>query len=315
MIGSDLESQLDGYLESRETAARIDPALFACFEISGEDAKGWLQGQVTNDLRDVHVGQRVQACLCTPTGQMQAVLHLWNLGDRWIAITDAGTSEALPQRAQSHVVLEDVVVRPFDGPIEIVEGPEASRWAGTIGSLPNLDAADAASGTLLRSDWTGTGGWTLLGCGSVAASLPVVGESALAVARIEAGVPEHGVDWTERCFPAELGQAFESSVMSYRKGCYTGQEVLMRMHSRGHANRRWMGLSSGNPIPLGAKVRHPRKAEAGVVLKSGFSPIFGWIATAMIRSEVAYHGEEVQCVADEGTVAAQLRALPLLRFD
>ncbi|MFX6234584.1 tRNA-modifying protein YgfZ, partial [Acinetobacter baumannii] len=65
---------------------------------------------------------------------------------------------------------------------------------------------------------------------------------------LRAGNPRLGGDTTQKTLPPELGPAFESRTVSYTKGCYMGQEVLMRIHSRGHTNRTWVCLTSAEPL-------------------------------------------------------------------
>jgi folate-binding protein YgfZ len=135
------------------------------------------------------------------------------------------------------------------------------------------------------------------------------------IARLEAGIPSYGRDATAKTMPPELGGFFSSRHINYNKGCYVGQEVLMRMHSRGHTNRTWMGLISESPLEVGALVSHARRPEAGVVTSAVYSPDFGNIGAATLRNEIASDGEVVIVKTSAGDVEAEVRPMPLLRFD
>jgi len=121
-------------------------------------------------------------------------------------------------------------------------------------------------------------------------------------ARIELGIPKRSFDYTEKTLPPELGLAFEKKFISYNKGCYTGQEVLMRIHSRGHTNKTWVGLLLDQPVQAGSIVSHESREDAGVITSAAISPEFGPIASAMLRNEASQDGEEVSVQGVKGIV-------------
>jgi len=226
------------------------------------------------------------------------------------------------------VILEDVEAKDLTSEFALftVQGPNASRALQRHIPLPTLDAADAEGEngpvTVLRSDRTGSGGWDLLvprSNSALPAALrktfePILPE-AFDAARLEAGIPAAGRDWDCRTLPPELGPAFEASHISYRKGCYTGQEVLMRIHSRGHTNRTWVALISDRPMGAGSGVSHPRRKDAGVVTSSCHSPDFGFVAGAMLRNEALSEGDSVFVQNGRETIEAEIRYMPILRMD
>jgi folate-binding Fe-S cluster repair protein YgfZ len=103
--------------------------------------------------------------------------------------------------------------------------------------------------------------------------------------------------------------------ISYKKGCYTGQEVLMRIYSRGHTNQTWMGLKSETLLSPGSKLRFGDPSDAGSVTRSANSPRFGFIAAAMIRNEAAVAGAIVEVIEGDSIVQAEVVRLPFLRMD
>lgn len=95
-----------------------------------------------------------------------------------------------------------------------------------------------------------------------------IGYTALSGQRLAQGVPWFGYDFGEKQIPHEAG--LENSHISYTKGCYTGQEIVERVRSRGHVNRRRVSLLfSGNAVPeAGAPITTPDKKEAGYVTRA-----------------------------------------------
>ena len=89
----------------------------------------------------------------------------------------------------------------------------------------------------------------------------------------------------------------------------------MRLHSRGHTNKTWMGLIADAPLEVGAPVRHSRRPEAGEVTSAAFSPVHGYIGAAILRNEAAYDGEWVTVETSEGPVEAEVREMPILRLE
>ncbi len=120
------------------------------------------------------------------------------------------------------------------------------------------------------------------------------GEAAYAIARVEAGYPEWGLDIDDATIPQEAN--FDAlGAISYTKGCYTGQEVVARIHFRGHVNRHLRGLAfpldggaapGAAPIPPGASLVDDAGKAVGDVRTSARSPRLGGVALGMVRREV-----------------------------
>lgn len=319
---------LDSFDRLRADCALMDLERFSVFEIRGEDRKGWLQGQATNDLKQLDLGASSAFCFCTPTGQLLAICDIWGLKDRFILICERGSAGAVIQRFEQMVVLEDVQARDVTSEYELlsIQGPNATRELQEFMVLPTLDAADSRAGDIevitLRSNRAGLGGWDVLipaadkkTAKALRKHFVKVEPQAYEIARVEAGIPLMGRDWDHKTLPPELGPAFEARHISYRKGCYTGQEVLMRIHSRGHTNRTWVALMAERPMTAGAAVSHSRRKDAGFVTSACYSPDYGYIAGAMLRNEAVLEGDWVTVEDPDGAVQAEIRQMPVLRFD
>jgi len=320
------ESVLSGYRLLRETCGRVNVGGRHAVVLTGEDRKGWLQGQATNDLRHLGPGSYIPFCLCSATGQIEGIYGLWGLPDRLILTAEKQAVDVLLHRVEKMVILEEVHASVDEYAIISLQGPQATdRLQEFVPNLPSLNSGegeiDGEEVIVLRSNRTGFGGWACLArTGGAAqakleAAFPLVDDLAFQIARLEAGIPVYGVDTNSRTLPPELGSAFENSHVNYKKGCYMGQEVLMRLHSRGHTNQTWMGIFCDGPVAAGDKLSHPRRPEAGEITSAYESPEFGWIAGAYVRREVAYTGEIVTIRSASGEVQGEVQEMPLLRLE
>lgn len=328
LVESLSESTLQSYDLLREGCGRYELNQSALLEFTGEDRKAWIQGQITNDLRNIVVGGSLSFCFCSPTGQIVSTGELWILPNRYLVRVPKAAHADVIKRCEQMIVMEDVQFADLTSEYRLVsiQGPTATDELRDIVSLPSLDAGVAEYKGLevivLRSNRTGMGGWDLLlprGASKEAAEIEAkfqpIDEEAYAIARLEFGNPRFGIDITEKTFPPELGPAFVAKYVSYNKGCYTGQEVLQRIHSRGHTNKTWVGLISDRPIPVGAAVIHMGRNEVGFVTGSVESPTLGFIGAAMVRNEAAFDREEVRIRSEEGDFDAEIRHMPLWRYE
>lgn len=264
----------------------------------GDDAHAWLQGQVTQDVRDLSTAK--QFCLCEPTGQLLAIGRAWMHEGRIAIVLDAKCLPPFEDRVERMVISEDVRLESDPRRCVTIQGPEA--------------VAPFGNALVLSSDRTGSGGFDIWSeDDAVPPNLPMVSDEAWNVITLEAGIPILGVDTNAKTLPPELGPAFESAAISYTKGCYTGQEVLMRIHSRGHTNRVWRVILCHEHVLVGGSVFADDRVEAGVVTRFGFSPRFGWIAAAMLRKEASDPGCIVQVDGPNGAVEGVVRVMPLFQ--
>ncbi|MEP7064433.1 MAG: glycine cleavage T C-terminal barrel domain-containing protein [Gemmatimonadota bacterium] len=130
------------------------------------------------------------------------------------------------------------------------------------------------------------------------------------IARIERGRPEWGIDIDETTIPQEANLE-ELHAISYTKGCYTGQEVVARIHFRGHVNRHLRGLRLGHsePPPERSVLLSLEGKQIGDVRSSALSPRLGAIALVMVRREVEM-GSTVAVETESGTTQGQVVSLP-----
>ncbi|MGH9190034.1 MAG: YgfZ/GcvT domain-containing protein [Acidimicrobiales bacterium] len=271
--------------------------------VAGPDAQKFLQGQLSQDV-DMPVGASADSLLLSPQGKVVALLRVTRTGEaEFVLDTDGGWAQATIERLQRFKLRVTCTIETRDWRCLAVRGPGAHAAAtGSAGALA------------LPADWPGLPGVDLVGdCPEVPAGVPLCSPEAYEVARIEAGVAVLGRELDERTIPAEAG-VVERSV-SFTKGCYTGQELVARIDSRGgKVPRRLRGLSvaaDGLPAVAGAAIAVGGK-EVGVVTSVGH-PFPG-------RPQVAlgYVQRAVEPPADAelswpgGSVRARVEALPLV---
>lgn len=193
--------------------------------VSGADAAPYLQGQISQDIDAVAPGSSAWSLVLAPQGKVDAWFRLTRgTGDSFVLDVDAGFGETLVARLERFRLRVDVSFERLAGwRMLAVRGPRAAEaWLDTV-------AAEVRAAI----DWPGFDGIDLLGPDTAPPpGLPVDDPSDLEVARIRAGWPAMGRELTERTIPAEVGGLVESSV-SFTKGCYTGQELVARIDSRG----------------------------------------------------------------------------------
>ena len=234
---------------------------------TGPDAAAFLQGQISQDVDAVEPGDSAWSLVLAPQGKVEAWFRLTRLGDdEFVADLDAGFAEALVAR------LERFKLR-VDAAFEILEGWQMLSIRGSSGGSDGLDAVRAELRAAVA--WPGFEGVDLLG---PEVSLPAGAEAsttAMEVARIRAGWPAMGRELTERTIPAEIAGLVESSV-SFTKGCYTGQELVARIDSRGGNVPRPMRLLEirGDGVSPGAGITVDGKA-VGEVTSAAADPASG----------------------------------------
>jgi tRNA-modifying protein YgfZ len=298
------------YRELREGAGLVDRSERATLEVRGPDAAEFLQGQVTNDVVGLEVGQGGYAAMLNPKGRILADMRILRAApERFLVDTEDSALE---------IVLRDLRMYKIGRQVEVAEAPERSilslvgprsdelaeaalgaRPAGEEHSLEEVRDGLFAVRTnfgidlIADRDEAATAGEALLARGAHPVSL-----DAIEIVRVESGRPRHGLDMTEDNLPAEAG--IVERAVSFTKGCYVGQEPVARMHYKGHPNRHLRGLRLSEPAASGSVLLASDKA-VGALTSVVLSPALGRIALALVRREVA-PGDEVS-VGENGPAA------------
>jgi folate-binding protein YgfZ len=300
-------------------------------EVRGGDRVRWLNGMVTNDVAAAAArgtGAGCPALLLTREGRIVADLHVLVRDDALWLETDAAAVGPALARLAKYVIADDVTLtdRSADFDRLAVEGPRAERVLAAVAGGAPLPAPDACAelavgGTpviVAAFALAGGPGFQLfvprgrgaeVGAALLAAGarhgLAAAGEEALERLRIEAGVPRFGRELDESVLPDEA--RLERAVSS-TKGCYTGQEVVARMRSRGRVSHLLVGLRCADVrLPaLRTPVQDPEGRRVGEVTSAVLSPRFGAIALAFVRRPWDAPGTRLRV----GDGSAEVTSLP-----
>lgn len=319
------------YHAALEHAAVVDRCDRALLRVYGRDPLRILQGMLSNDVTAASPGRAVYAALLTPKGRMLADLRVFRRPDDFLlelpaaalaGVVETFTRSVPPLFARWEDVSETLHVLG-------VYGPEAGARLGTLLGTPPPDPAleDAAAAAAIAGQpaivvstrFTGGAGYDVVAPTAVAERLWLelastgvrpAGHAPLDVLRIEAGVPCWGAELTTETIPLEAG--IQARAISMTKGCYTGQEVIVRILHRGHVNWLLRGVLLGEAA--GAKRDTPllqpgTGKQVGRITSSAWSPRLDQeIALAYVRRELE-PGAMLELAATGGP-AAQVVTLP-----
>ena len=321
----------------RAAAGVLDLGFRSRLCLTGADRARLLNGQVTNNVKDLAVGQGCYAALVTAKGKLQSDLNIYCLAEEFLLDFEPGLTAAITQRFDKFIIADDVQVvdvAPHFGLLS-VQGPRAGVVIEKIGlgfvlpttPLSFVRTEDATLGEIycMNQPRTGTTGFDLFVPAAalavvadklIAAALEVgggaVGFTALEIARIEAGIPRFGVDMDETNLAPEAG--IEERAISYTKGCYIGQEVIARIRTYGQVARALRGLrladdlsalpKRGDNLYLGDKeIGYVTSAVASPALKTN-------VALAYLRRECNQPGTELKLRMAGGESAVRVVELP-----
>jgi aminomethyltransferase len=253
-------------------------------------------------------------------------VETYALPESLFCVSYAMIRQQLGETIEKYIIMDDVTLADVTqrlGTLSL-EGPAAATIVGELtgvdlNSLAELQRQDVHIGTIpctisRRSPGKSVGSeilaerrhmeslWRTLQERARALGGGAVGYSALSALRLEQGVPWFSYDFGEKQIPHEA--ALEKSHISYTKGCYTGQEIVERVRSRGQVNRRRVGLRfTGEAVPSSGEVLTADGKEAGYVTRAAFSPMMSYaIGMGYVRKENNEPGQELHWQGGTATV-------------
>lgn len=269
-------------------------------ELAGADARGFLHNLCTQDVKNLPVGAMAEAFLTN--AKARVIAHIWitprSDESIWIDMVP-GQADKVMQHLNHYLISERV---------ELSDQSKENALIRVVGLN-----ADSGMTPTRRHNLLGVGGVDFLVATNEADALKqrILDRGAVAgtaedyeILRIEAGVPQYGVDIDENRLAMEVNRAAQA--ISYTKGCYLGQETIVMARDRGQVNRLLMGLkiADGPPPEPGTPVSRGSD-EVGTVTSSIRSPRFGVIALAYLRRGSWDVGTEVS-VAGRSAIACAL---------
>ena len=316
----------------RDGAGLVDRARTGRILLTGADRRAYLQGLLTNNIEALRPGTGCYAAMLTAQGRMMTDMRVLELGDAILLGVPAQVEPAIREHLDRFVFTEDVKVEgvtDMRGEIGLY-GPRAIdilAAAGMEGAAPAALFATARGRLagrdviVVRSDEPGIDGFDVLAnapdmnaieAALVAAGAVATTEADVEAVRIESGRPRFGADLDTDTIPLEAG--LEDRAISRTKGCYVGQEVIVRVidRGRGRVARRLVGLTflAAAPIPEpGARLSAGGK-DIGRVTSATFSPALARpIALGYVLRDFAEAGTQVEV---DGSGEALVGALPLV---
>jgi folate-binding protein YgfZ len=283
------------YWFAHKSVALIDKNYRAYLSFTGPDRVRYLNAILTNNIKDLPPSRGNVSLLLNPQGRILAEIETYALPDSLFCISYAMIRESLVETLDKYIIMDDVALADdterfatlaLEGP---AAAPMVSELTGVdLNSLAELARQDARVGTIpctvtRRSPGKFVGAeflveradvetlWRTLREKTKMAGGGPMGYSALSALRLEQGLPWFSYDFSDKQIPHEA--ALENSHISYTKGCYTGQEIVERVRSRGQVHRRRAGLRfSGAAIPSPGAVLTSGGKETGYVTRAAFSP-------------------------------------------
>jgi folate-binding protein YgfZ len=306
----------------RSAAGVYDLGWRAKIVLTGSDRVRWLNGMITNNVRDLGVNQGVYAFLLNPQGRIQSDLYAYKRGEHLLLDTDQSQVEKLLGLFDHYIIMDDVEVANRSGKLTAIgiAGPKSQEIFEAAGlRIPELRPLQLQDNTwrdiavtIVRGDfpavpsyeiWLAPANVGLVWDALVKAGAIPVGSAAHEMFRVALGVPAYGVDIRERDLPQETGQG---RALHFSKGCYVGQEIVERIHSRGNVHRSFSGfVLRGTPPEHETRIQSEGK-DVGEVTSTATLPIAGGelsVALGYIRRETAAPAKEVQIGQTKATVS------------
>jgi folate-binding protein YgfZ len=321
----------------RQSAGVLDLSCRSRLCLTGVDRVRFLHGQVTNNVKDLDVGEGCYAALVTAKGKMVSDLNIYCLEEELLLDFEPGLAGAVAQRFETYIIADDVQIVDAVLPYGLlsVQGPKSGAVVASLGSgltLPTgpMNFSSANEPTLGQVYCMNLPRGPMPGfdlfvptavLGVVAEKLVAAagtcggracGWEALEMVRIEAGIPRFGLDMDESNLPPEAG--IDSRAVSYTKGCYIGQEVIARIRTYGQVAKTLRGLRLADDLKelpqRGDKLFHGDK-EAGFVTSGLASPFFkANLALGYVRREYQPPGAELTLRTVHGESPVKIVTLP-----
>lgn len=314
---------ISGYSAVRDgRAGLIDLSANGRILVSGSEAVMFLNGLITNDMKTLAASSWMRAAFPNVQGRLLAVVRVLNRQDGFLIDTEEATHQKVVQLLERFTLAGDFRVTDLTGQtacysvqgsqsaaiMRQVFGEETAINPGAVlaAKLNHFDV------TIIGATHTAEDGFDLFAEGSVAdnlrqaligAGVEPLSHATAEVLRIEAGIPRYGVDMDETTIVTETNL---DDAVSFTKGCYLGQEIIVRIKHRGHVAKKITGISFPDRVEIknGAKILSVDDKEIGRITSSTFSPTLNrTIALGFVKYDYREAGTEVQVLDVKGVVA------------
>jgi folate-binding protein YgfZ len=327
----------------RDACGIYDLGSRAKIALTGGDRVRWLNGMVTNNIRDLEVNRGVYAFLLNPQGRILGDLYAYNRGESILVDTDRSQLEKILATFDHYIIMDDVEVANRSDELTAVglAGPKSREVLKAAGiQIPELQLLQAFTiqcacecgcleCTVVRGEYAERESYEIwlapahvkpLWEALLKAGASPVGSDAIELHRIALGIPRYGQDIRERDLPQETEQA---RALDFNKGCYVGQEIVERIRSRGNVHRKFTGFVLEQESALTApsttaegttaaatqtqtKITSGGKDVGEVTSLASLPTVHGdrTVALGYIRREVSAAGKEVEIGGARAVVAS-----------
>ena len=301
-----------GYIAVRDGGAGlIDLSGRGRIRVSGSEATMFLNGLVTNDMKSLAENRWMPAVFPTVQGRLIGVVRIARLRDGFLIDTERGSHDAVLKTISRFTMAGDFRVADVtdESAMLSLQGRRAAEVVGKVtktivADLPRNGVSEIEGVTIIRATHTSEDGFDLvfestrvdeLWQALQGAGATPVDQETFEILRIEAGIARFGRDMDETNVVPELNL---DDAVSYTKGCYVGQEIIVRIKHRGHPAKKLVGLKADQPLEPGA-----------IVTSAAVSPKVGNIGLGYVRYESIEPGTTV--LVDE--IKATVTELPFIR--
>lgn len=286
----DLQQELTAVAEN---SGLLDLSHWAKIRITGPDRKTYLHGLTTNEVNKLSPGQGNYSLILTAQGKVLADLWVLNREEEVLLIAQAHLRQTIHGTLDKYLIMEDAAIQDVNDDFALLslQGPQSETILRKLigsGDVPSEDYHHAEVRwkdiplIVLRVSHTGEDGydmilerehadavWTAL----TEAGAKPVGMEALEILRVEAGIPICGKELDQTVIPQE---AALHHALSFTKGCYVGQEVVARLHFRGHVNRELTKfVLETHEVPDEVVQLHQEEKQVGKITSAVRSPRLG----------------------------------------
>ena len=313
----------------RSGAGWLDLADRAILSITGPDSTEWLQGMLSNDIKALGAGDGAPAAVLNIQGKILADVRVFRTDDAFLLDLSEPLVLGVLEHLDRYLIADEVEISDLSGALAMlsIQGPRAeTALSGLLeaGSLParDLSHGDFAIGgdrvRVVRATHTGEPGFDLvvprrrlpaMAAAPGAGNIPWVGLHAREILRIETGIPRYGADMDADTLLLETSL---DDAVCFTKGCYLGQETVERIHSRGHVNRRLVGLKAEGDVvpdpsdPVLDDDRHIGRVTSAVASPRTRCPI----ALGYVHRDYIEPGSAVTIGHGDVKIPAMVHALP-----
>jgi folate-binding protein YgfZ len=288
----------------------------------GEDRVRFLHGVVTGNVAGTPVGGGTHALLLTPKAHILAEMRIFVRAHDLLVFVAAGEGARSAEALARYAVMDDFTAAPAPALHALaVLGPAAAGRLEAAG-VPALSLAErppwshleAGPVWLARVEHLGVQGFWVAGAAAdlarladalAAAGTPRLTPATAEAARVAAGEPLWGREITDEYFPMEIGLG---GAIDYKKGCFLGQEPIVRIRDRGHTNWRLARLErpAGSLVQPGDRLETDEKPKAGKLTSVAGGGDTGAAALGVVHVSVPA-GARVRIAGGQGLVEGIVR--------